>query len=471
MLLVQRLVIDHDFVEEHRMAYAQQHRTVDKWCIRVHAFRLATKRTSPTTNSKAILSFIDKAQRDAGSYVGFATLRPLRHAPVGATFLAIPKESHVTVRARFDVQLTGARLNVETTPFLQQESAAGACAQASIWMALRTLSQRTKRQRVSIAELTMAASRQKRFNRHSPGSDGLTVGEMVEALKSLGLNYFHFDVPKAQEDRGDVVLRTVCPYLDSGLPVILSLRVGEESGHAVVAVGAAMSQMPMLPPSPEERECGCRFSEAWVSHLVVHNDNTGPYQELPLAPPPGPGASYCARQAKGMIIPLPSAILMSAKQSQLLASEMGLTIFGWWFANALGEEPPEQPGIEVVLRPVLCSRHAWRAWTRRATHMGRTAREAYRTASLPELMWVVEVHDASMFDPTRPAPSCCGELLFDAASNSLQGESFVAGRATGHLYPELKSYQEFLIIEDDRDVLFVQSDGHLGPGIDRPDYA
>ncbi|MFG6412299.1 hypothetical protein ACG02S_00155 [Roseateles sp. DC23W] len=467
MLLVQSLVVDQDFIEEHKIAYAQQHRQVDKWCLRVHAFRENFRRTKKTNSATHILNFIDRANSKAGCYLGFVTLRPLRHAPVGATFLQVPANLKINASDRFNVQLTGVQFSVQATPFLQQESAAGACAQASIWMALRTISQHMKRQRVSVAELTLAASRQTRFNRRSPGTDGLTVGEMIEALKAIGWNYFHFDIPRAQETRGDIVFRTVGPYLDSGLPVVMSLRVGDDVGHAVVAIGREMGSDPMLPPSEEEKEWQCQFSEGWTAHLTVNNDNTGPYVSLPMTP--RATKQYAASQAKGLIIPLPSAVLMSARQAQLIACELGLPVISRVF-TITDDALKVRPDRAVVLRTYLCSRHAWRSWVGRAKHMGPEVRSQYRSMSLPELMWIVELHDADSFDPAKDSGSCCGEMLFDAASNSLHGESFVAGRAIADLYEDTERDGELLVWEAKRYLLFVASTGTMGPGIDKPDY-
>lgn len=467
MLLVQNLVVDLDFIEEHKLAYAQQHRQVDKWCLRVHAFSESFRRTKKTDNPSHILNFVDRAKRKPDCYLGFVTLRPLRHAPVGATFLQVPRKLKVNASDRFNVELTGVQFSVQATPFLQQESAAGACAQASIWMALRTISQHMKRQRVSVAELTLAASQQTRFNRRSPGTDGLTVGEMIEALKAMGWNYFHFDIPRAQEARGDIVLRTVGPYLDSGLPVVMSLRVGDDVGHAVVAIGREMGSDSMLAPSDEEKEWKCQFSEGWTSHLTVNNDNTGPYVPLPMKPKPT--KQYAASQARGLIIPLPSAVLMSARQAQLIACEVGLPVISQVF-TATDEILKTRPDTPIVLRTYLCSRHAWRAWATRATHMGREVRSQYRSMSLPELLWIVEIHDADSFDPAKDSASCCGEMLFDAASNSLHGESFVSGRAVKDLYLDSERDGELLVWEAKRYLLFVASNGTIGPGIDRPDY-
>src|SRR4051812_47554486 len=85
-LLIQERVHDPDFIEEYEAFYSKQQRDMARFCARVHAFTGPVV-TSSSADPGEILRFVDAAAGSACSYLGFATLRPLRHAPVGATIL------------------------------------------------------------------------------------------------------------------------------------------------------------------------------------------------------------------------------------------------------------------------------------------------------------------------------------------------------------------------------------------------
>jgi len=156
-LLIQYGIRDPDFLEEHQAFYAKQHRPVTRKCVRIHAFSLDIP-IPEITDEAAVLAFLDAAKAQDGSYIGFVTVRPLRHAPVGATIISPPASRMPAALDAFPVHIAGIEFSVTGTPFLQQDNAVGACAQASIWMALRTIRRRQGNVAYSPAELTVAAT-------------------------------------------------------------------------------------------------------------------------------------------------------------------------------------------------------------------------------------------------------------------------------------------------------------------------
>lgn len=62
----------------------------------------------------------------------------LDEAQIGASILLPSHDDDVTCHEQFPVHIAGRAFWVSGTPYLQQDNAVGACAQASIWIALRT---------------------------------------------------------------------------------------------------------------------------------------------------------------------------------------------------------------------------------------------------------------------------------------------------------------------------------------------
>ncbi len=158
-VLLQESVHDPDFLEEYEAFYCKQQKDVSRLCRRLHFFSLGTGKGNHPYSTDELLDYIDQAAGTAKCYIGFVTLRPLRHAPVGASILRSLPKAPVTCSDVFPVHIAGREFEVSGTPYLQQDNAVGACAQASIWVALRTLRKRVGNSAYSPAELTVAATK------------------------------------------------------------------------------------------------------------------------------------------------------------------------------------------------------------------------------------------------------------------------------------------------------------------------
>lgn len=446
-LLVQSDVRDPDFLEEHRAFYSKQHRHIPSMCVRVHAF--ACDAPPPPAGAELdILSFLDAAVANPSLYLGFVTVRPLRHAPVGVSILAPLAARRPAATESFPVHIAGNDFVVIGTPFLQQDNAVGACAQASIWMALRTLRKRVGNAAYSPAELTMAATRYLASDRTFPGRQGLTSEQMLEAVRSAGHDPLYFDIRVGPGyPTANAVISKVHPYVSSGLPVILILRP-PSGGHAVVAIGANSSAARVQPLQRQNQHLNVIVSYSlasdWTSEFIIHNDNTGPYLSL-VSGNPGAGG-YCLEHAHSAIVPLPDGVYTDAAEAEILAVR-AMLLGSIWFTAPTGKVMLPQVGY--VLRPYLCTRHAFRTWAKNDPDLDAAARDVYRTCSLPRELWVVEIHEEDQYDPTDPTKkSRCGEVVLDPAADALHGDALLAVRLTNHLWPGVKSFQALLLVED-----------------------
>lgn len=402
-LLVQDRVRDPDFTEEYEAFYAKQHRDMSRFCIRVHAFR-GPPVAARDEDSQHVLAFVDEAARAGDAYLGFVTLRPLRHAPVGATILMDSSERRSLCRDRFPVHIAGTSFHVEGTPYLQQENAVAACAQASIWMALRTLRKRFGASAYSPAELTLAATKYMAVDRVFPGRRGLRVEQMLSAIQESDHDPLVIPARPKQGVPANPydVMEIAQPYIESGLPVIVLLE-HKSGGHAVVAIGLAPGQpISGLPPG-----------------LIIHNDNQGPYQLLPFSPVDD---GYALNQCVTLIVPLPRGILMSASE----AAERSQSLFETWLPTFVKDPSTVTLNGDLWMRTYLCTRHAFRAWAKEDDGLDAAARDLYRTCEMPRYVWVTEFHDAQKFQPLQPGERTrIGEIVLDAGADVFHGDDLV----------------------------------------------
>lgn len=454
-ILLQDAVRDPDFVEEYEAFYSKQQKVVSNLCRRLHFFSINSQSGAPTQDSNAVLSFIDGAAPD--SYLGFVTLRPLRHAPVGPSILPPLSYAAVTCRDSFPVHIAGRDFSVSGTPYLQQDNAVGACAQVSIWVALRTLRKRLGNSAFSPAELTIAATKHLANNRIFPGRDGLTLNQMLEAIRSAGHDPLAIDLSnlgqKPPSDRAEAALKFAIPYLDSGLPVILGLN-NPTGGHAVVAIGFTPS--PLGTPLPNA--------------LTIHNDNAGCYLDLPRIPP-APNA-YALSEAVVLITPLPKGICMSAAEAETLAG----AAINFAVNSFLINLPPivsviagnALPGNIPELEPrvFLSTRHSFRQWAMNATDIDSATKTTYRTSELPRFIWVVEIHKKSLFQRGLfTAQSRLGEVILDASADASHGDGLLFTRLSGLIIGDNVSDDGIFVIEPDqstRTVLAIKAPASYG---------
>lgn len=423
-ILLQESVQDPDFQEEYEAFYSKQQKAISNLCRRLHFFSLEMEGRVSTQSTEEVLAFVDRAAGSGGAYLGFATLRPLRHAPVGATILTALLSAPVTCMDSFPVHIAGREFSVSGTPYLQQDNAVGACAQVSIWVALRTLRKRLGNSAYSPAELTVAATKHLALNRVFPGRDGLTPQQMLEAIRSAGHDPLIFDLSKVQNltpaERAAEATQFATPYLESGLPVILGLA-NPSGGHAVVAIGFTHPPVGQIHPDV----------------LTIHNDNSGCYLGIPLLPTM-PGA-YALSETIALITPLPDGICLTAAEANTLALSAfkfilpfvaSLPPFLEMWTNKTAGAP-----VDTVLRVFLSTRHSFRHWAANAADLDASTKTTYRTAELPRFVWVAELHDKATFQLGQYSnQSRLGEVVLDASADAPHGDALLFARLSGLLF-------------------------------------
>lgn len=421
-ILLQESVSDPDFLEEYEAFYSKQQKDVTKLCRRLHFFSIPPRKGDCDYTADELLSFIDEAARTENCYVGFVTLRPLRHAPVGATILRPLPKAPVTCSDVFPVHIAGRTFEVSGTPYLQQDNAVGACAQASIWVALRTLRKRVGNSAYSPAELTVAATKHFAFNRVFPGRHGLTTHQMLEAIRSAGHDPLIVEPPgNTLAEIAQQAVKFVTPYLESGLPVIIGLNDPNSGGHAVVAIGYTHPKVGKDVPE----------------FLTIHNDNTGCYISLPLHPEAG--SNYALEQSIALITPLPDGICMTAAEAETLA--ISAIKFASPFLRGL---PPfvtsASSGVDLGLAPslmlriFLSTRHSFRNWATNSIDIDTPTKSIYRTIELPRFVWIAEIHDSKSFERgSFNNKSRFGEVVLDASADALHGDALLFLRLSGKL--------------------------------------
>jgi hypothetical protein len=418
--VVQRRVLDADFLSEFNAYYSRQFNNVDRHCVRFHFF------SAVPAADQTVLAFLDRAGV-AASYLGFITLRPVVLTPVGASILK-PHGADRTIRCvdEFPVHLAGLKLTVTGTPFMQQDNAVGACAQAAIWMALRTLRRREGDRAHDPAQITGAATKYQLSGRTLPNRTGLTQPQITEAIRAAGYSPHPIPLAKGVEfDLGSTLndeqladaSRVLHAYVESRIPVLLILYP-RNGGHAVVVIGHTASDVPAarnaVPVSLSSGAVHFTHAASWVPNFIVHNDNSGPYRELH---PKSIAGSYALEQACVAIPLLPADVFLSGEDALASAVILWQDVLES-LTEELSFEETAAMSEDIVLRLLLVEKRDIRRWAIRSAAPPEV-KERLRLADLPRRVWVLELHAKELFGKhlSSGADSLVGFILLDSTGD------------------------------------------------------
>lgn len=443
-VVIQKPVQDPDFFAEYVAYYSRTFSSVSRHCQRLHFFSLAP------SEEESVLSFLDRASQSSESYLGFITIRPVLASPVAASILKMPaEECFIVCRDIFDVHLAGLTFQVKGTPFMQQDNAVGACAQASIWMALRTVRRREGSSAYDPAEITNAATRFLVNGRTLPNRTGLTPSQMIEAVRFAGYATHIIPFRESQEPLNQARLRaiksTLHTYIESGIPVILALFPGVEEGHAVVAIGHGWDPAPAAYYCESIQLAASKSVElvsasSWIDCLYVNNDNTGPYIRLEDQS----DHAYSLSQIYFAIPLLPSDVFINGEEANVISREILADILIKLHNSGV---PVEEISGKIAIRTMLSERHKFREWALNS-NLSLFLKEYYRLKVMPKKVWVAELTLCELYhgaDDHREMR--VGEVIIDSTGDPAESP-FIAVHINTRLLFQTK-YS--LLIDKDRE--------------------
>lgn len=435
-VLLQTHVLDPDFNAEHREYYSQWSSNIPRHCDRYHFFAGSAATSEP-------IDFIDQKADGADSYLGFITIRPVTTCPVAASVLPPLKTGdthYVQSKDEFRVNIAGRGFSAHGTPFMQQDNAVGACAQASIWMALRTLTRKEGKPKFSPQEITAAATRFLVRGRTLPNRSGLVMEQILEAIRSAGYATDLIDLnvqSNGETEQKFPVRQALYPYVESGIPVLLALYPDEGEGHAVLLIGHGWDKDPdklrvvgSIPNEANRAEPTMIYdASSWADPFYIHNDNTGPYQKLPEIAQLGD--SYSLDQAEWAIPFLPADVFINAAE----AKQTCLKLFFQTLQTYVSLDEPRDTKIpDLVTRVFLVDKSLYRESIYHGT-MPNRLKNYYREKWLPQRVWVLELSDFQFHGESDMGGSrCLGQILLDPASEP-EDAAFLTIHITDHLLP------------------------------------
>jgi len=452
-VLIQQDVQDPDFLAEHSAYYSKWSYKVPRFCYRLHFFNEAAQ-------SDNALHVVDQMAAQNNSYLGFVTLRPISVSPQAATILRpidIGGKCFILSKDDFTVNIAGQSFVIAGTPFMQQDNAVGACAQASIWMALRTLRRKEGVSAFSPAQITTAATRFYVKGRTLPNRGGLAVEQVTEAIRAAGYAPHMIPLRELGQKADDKTLansrQALYPYVESGIPVLLLLFRENMEGHAVLLIGHGWDDNPSekikngsIMINGPGKSIEIFDASSWVNPFYIHNDNTGPY--LPI-PDEVEGVGYTLGDAVFAIPFLQLDVFVDAAEAKLTC----LKLLADSLENLKGLVPQGKESVlevnlpELVTRTYLQERSEFRSSVI-ASDMPEDVKAYYRNKWLPRCIWITEINLYNEYEKSPEGRSIrLGEIILDPSSEPEDG-CFLTVHLGNDLLPQAQGGKGVIIDRD-----------------------
>lgn len=278
------------------------------------------------------------------------------------------------------------------------------------------------------------------------------LGRSVFSVRKLGLGYgssmFCLSTPffgtypvivdakkhVADPSQQTEALRDIFTYVESGFPVLLSVRkAGAEAGHALTAMGHTLNDALGKPDAD-----GIVDHTAFFDHLVVMDDNEFPYRLLAHEPAPGgigpvpPAQSkYTCEDIHTAVCPLPEKVFITADVARLLLRKHLMDPDVWSEIQTTGKAP-------WVSRLFLTTGYSFKRAKLKAARewpLGAARNLDYIVglSSLPHFIWVMEVGPRALYSQ-RTDRTCTAEIVLDATAGKNDYRAILYARVGRKLF-------------------------------------
>jgi hypothetical protein len=312
--------------------------------------------------------------------------------------------------APFEVRVRNRSFQVNGTYFSQQNEVTHRCAQSSLRMALNTIS--PTRPFLSANDINKASGTL------APAS-GLTVAELAQAINTLSpaVKAIAFNCTSMKWDE---FATRASAFAESGVLALIVFSTGGPEQHVVTSFGYTMNTDEWHPHglAAYSGHGSAPFypSALWTDHLVIHDDNFGPYytftmskRALEMSP---------TMKARWMVALAPKALETDPVLAQTIGAMATADAKSHLVGRGKWDTYLRSMSDRLVHRVTLVERCAYLAHLATEGHDGSkmTASEISNLSGLPDFFWMVEFSTVELFTGNHTK---LGEVLVDAVNVDL----------------------------------------------------
>jgi len=273
-LLIEDPYISKAYLIDYSNYYSTCFQNYTRYCKRVHFFN---KAFSPTRFEKELYSSASTFLNDC--YLGYIVVKPLPDSIIGPTLLktyAIKNDDikrHYPSCRKYKVNLFGKILELESLVYQEQDTVVAACASVAIWSTFHKTSKLFDAALPSPSEITKRAGNLfLNYGRTFP-NPGLDISQICKAIESTGL-VSEYVISKHFASNVKLAKRLIYAYNKAGLPVLLFLTFGEESGHIITINGYSDFT------AEKEKSKEISLLADNIENFYAHDDQVGPFAKM-----------------------------------------------------------------------------------------------------------------------------------------------------------------------------------------------
>lgn len=401
-VIVEREYIDKDYRDTFSNFHAKRFSTPPSRCVRLHFYE------KPITEEQ--LNNPESLQKD-NAYLGYSVIRATRPNSIGRTFLShqvrMNPDSHLCLCSE-KIQILGEKVEIKGFPFISQDADATVCAESSLWMILRYLSNRYSNYAETLPfQITKLASNHALGNRVFP-SAGLYSWQLAEALRLRDVSPVIYSRAQFGDDEFEHLLYT---YIESGFPLLTTI-----DQHVFVSFGHA-SDFEITPgPVPNK----FRYTSCYNESLVICDDNCFPYQSLRKSATSK--TSDCSNaifsSINEFIVPLPEKVFLPAEAAQKAIEKVLMDP-----ETGISKHSPSLASEDLTLRLFLTTGRALKSKIGLRGMGNDLVKSIYQQIPLPHFIWICEISVASEYVSDLKVR---GEILWDATRNAYEPNGWLA---------------------------------------------
>lgn len=397
-------IIEYPYVDRHfrdtfYVYYSAKHEEFYRNCIRIHLFADFT-----ITKSDDLVKLTDD---DKEKFKGFFIVRPLPRHPLGRSMIsptAFKKNDILCCLMKGRVSLLGHRLEVCGFPHVAQDTETHTCAESSLWSFLEYLGNRY-RQYLPLLPSEILREMFHISNHRSLPSEGLSIYEISKFLHNNGCECVieragYFDINNnIVIDKFRLFLLKI--YIESGIPVYITLIDNKGVGHAALIIGHEDKYNNIsLPLAPSKVWNDVSVFE---KKMVIIDDNQPQYQVGQLETLIHYNQDY---KIANYVVALPKHTNLDAQTAFFLCSKVfddpnvGLALFGG----------------QWLTRLFLTGSHSFKRFILERSNVSDEFKKYFSLQAFPKFIWVSEIYNFNDFQSEQK--KCTGLLILDATGSS-----------------------------------------------------
>ncbi len=238
-MIIEEGYTDLQYLQEYGAFYATSFASYEKTCKRLHFFK-ATFSEEEFNKTIANSEVTTLSTHIWSSYLGFITVKPVKDKLIGTTIIK-PPVSYDSERGYcfpanrpYEIDIAGKKIGIESMVFQEQDGLISSCASVTLWAALSKMAHLFQIKHLTPLEMNYLVNKRSLEIGPDIHDNGLDDEEIIDLINSRGLGCEYRANKDLQEKDLNALKALIYAYLESGLPVLLGIRIKREDEDSMM---------------------------------------------------------------------------------------------------------------------------------------------------------------------------------------------------------------------------------------------